>query len=412
MAKSFLFRLFGRDGNFNAGQSFGALRESASDQAVLGGRFFTLFASVAARSDAATSVPGDHSAFTLNLDPFAELRLQQANSPGVRVGVPESGESRDVASEIALATSTGPVPREAETDDTAHGIAVQLGILASTQSGRSAFGGVEGVNYQVSIGEDFQSALVYDAITKQLMTGGPNDRPEIGSGTDDTLVLSGDYSQGFLIPALIPGIDNLVVLGGNSYNLFLADDFVAAGHTLTVDGMPLGADDHLIFDGSAERDGRFVFLGGAGNDSFIGGAGDDRIVGLGGADMLAGGGGSDVFTYTSAGESSGPAYDTLADFDPVHDRIDLPGSVSGFGPTISAGTLSTATFDADLSALLGGLGPSQAVWLSPNEGDLAGTVFLVVDGNGQAGYQAGQDYVFAVAGSPLADLTGHGGIFV
>jgi Ca2+-binding RTX toxin-like protein len=204
----------------------------------------------------------------------------------------------------------------------------------------------------------------------------------------------------------------IVVLGGNDYNLSLADNFVAAGQSLIVSGMPLGADDHLIFDGSAESDGRFVFLGGAGNDSFMGGAGDDRIVGLGGADTLAGGAGADVFAYTSAGESSGPNHDTLADFDPVHDRIDLPGNVSGFSATIATGTLSTGSFNTDLVALLGGLGPSQAIWLSPNAGDRAGEIFLVVDGNGQAGYQAGQDYVFAVAGSPLADLTGHGGIFV
>jgi Ca2+-binding RTX toxin-like protein len=412
VAKSFFFRLFGRDGNDMSSRILGALRESDQDVSLHGGRFFTLFASVAARSDAATSVPGDHDGFAFGLDPLAGLRLQQAGNPGVQVVVPESAVSSDVATEIALATAAGPTPQEAEIDAGAREITVQLGVLASTLSGRSAFGGVEGINYVVSIGEDFQSSLVFDANTKQLLTGGPYDQPEIGSGTDDTLVLSGDYSQGVLIPAIIPGMDMIVVLGGNDYNLSVADDFVAAGHSLTVNGMPLGADDHLIFDGSAESDGRFVFLGGAGNDSFIGGAGDDRMTGLGGADTLAGGRGADVFAYTSASESSGPAYDTLADFDPVHDRIDLPGSVSGFAATIAAGTLSSASFNTDLAALLGGLGPSQAVWLSPNAGDLAGQIFLVVDGNGQAGYQAGQDYVFAVAGSPLADLANHGGIFV
>ena len=59
-----------------------------------------------------------------------------------------------------------------------------------------------------------------------------------------------------------------------------------------------------------------------------------------------------------------------------------------------------------------GLGAGQAVWFAPDAGDLAGTIFLVVDANGIAGYQAGEDYVFAVAGAPLADLTGHTDIFV
>ena len=57
-----------------------------------------------------------------------------------------------------------------------------------------------------------------------------------------------------------------------------------------------------MFDGSAETDGRFEFLGSAGDDFFFGGAGDDRILGLGGADTLTGGGGSDIFVYPSARE--------------------------------------------------------------------------------------------------------------
>ena len=117
-------------------------------------------------------------------------------------------------------------------------------------------------------------------------------------------------------------------------------------------------------------------------DLFIGGAGDDRIFGLGGADILAGGGGADMFVYRVASDSSGADYDTIGDFDPALDRIDLPARRSaGFGAAIEGGTLSAASFDDDLAAALGGLGADQAVWFAPDAGDLAGTIFLVVDGN-------------------------------
>src|SRR4051812_32056770 len=194
---------------------------------------------------------------------------------------------------------------------------VQLDMAASAVSEASIHGGDEPPHYQVYISDDFQSSLVVDTSNMKLLSGGAGDHPEIGDGADDTLILSGDYSDNFLIPSILPGIDMIVVSGGNSYNLTLDDHFVAAGHSLTINGLPLGANDHLTFDGSAELDGRFDFFGGPSGDSFTGGAGDDRIAGLGGADMLAGGGGNDVFFYESASDSTGAAYDTLVGFDPA-----------------------------------------------------------------------------------------------
>jgi hypothetical protein len=226
------------------------------------------------------------------------------------------------------------------------------------------------------------------------------------------LGLSGDFSAGFTLTATSFEVDRITLDAGNDYNLTADDSLVAAGGRLVVEAGALGAGEHIMFDGSAESDGSFVFFGGESNDYFLGGEGSDWIMGSGGADTLSGGGGGDTFIYTQAGESSGASYDTLADFDPAADRIDLPGSVSGFAATVTTGTLSTASFDADLGALVGGLGAGRAVWVAPNAGDLAGTIFLVVDGNGTVGYQAGGDYVFAVGGSPLVDLTGHANIFI
>jgi hypothetical protein len=49
---------------------------------------------------------------------------------------------------------------------------------------------------------------------------------------------------------------------------------------------------------------------------------------------------------------------------------------------------------------------------APTAGDLAGTLFLVVDGNGQAGYQPGEDFVFALPGAAPADLGASTAIFI
>ena len=114
------------------------------------------------------------------------------------------------------------------------------------------------------------------------------------------------------------------------------------------------------------------------------------------------------YVYTGAADSTGTTFDTLVDFDPAEDVIDLPGSVTGLAASVDHGALSLASFNADLAAALGGLGASQAGFFAPDAGDFAGKIFLVVDANGVAGYQAGEDYVFAVTGASLADLTAHG----
>jgi Ca2+-binding RTX toxin-like protein len=267
-------------------------------------------------------------------------------------------------------------------------------------------------NYAVFYSDDLQSGLVVNLLNNTLLEGGPGNFPELGEGPNDILTLSGDFSSGIALPGQPDGLDSVVLAAGNDYNLVAGNDRVAPGEILTIDAMPLGNDGRIIFDGSAETDGAYQFLGSGEGDTFIGGAGADRIVGNGGGDTLNGGGGGDTFVYTGARESSGPDYDTLAGFTAGTDHIDLPGTISGFAAPIGSGALSTASFDADLGAALAGLGASQAVWFAPDSGDLAGTVFLVADANGIAGYQPGEDYVFAIAGTPLADLTGHTDIFV
>jgi hypothetical protein len=61
---------------------------------------------------------------------------------------------------------------------------------------------------------------------------------------------------------------------------------------------------------------------------------------------------------------------------------------------------------------LAGLGAGRAGLFTPTAGDLAGTLFLVVDANGEAGYQAGEDFVFALPGMAVADLGTSTSIFI
>lgn len=72
-----------------------------------------------------------------------------------------------------------------------------------------------------------------------------------------------------------------------------------------------------------------VITGTAANDRLVGSAGDDQLIGGGGADKLTGGAGDDVFTYTAISD----ARDTILDFMPGADRIDLRALLAGIGYT-------------------------------------------------------------------------------
>lgn len=97
--------------------------------------------------------------------------------------------------------------------------------------------------------------------------------------------------------------------------------------------------------------------GGAGRDTLTGTPGDDVITGGEGADLLTGGTGADTFVYRSVRD----ALDTITDFDPQQDRLDvqqlLAGVTTGSDPLISGhisvrqtGPNTMVLFDADGSA--------------------------------------------------------------
>ncbi len=245
------------------------------------------------------------------------------------------------------------------------------------------------------------------------------DRVDGGAGTD-SIALRGAYHGADAVTFADGGFTNvevLVLLSGHTnefggpivaegfdYAVTMADGLVAAGRRLDVIASRLGADESVVFDGSAENDGAFRILSGAGDDLLAGGAGADTLSGGDGADRLDGGTGADSYVYRFASESSGLGFDTIQAFDPAEDRIDLPGDLDGLDAVLDAGALSTASFDADLATAIDGvLGAGASALFTAGTGDFAGRAFLVADGNGIAGYQAGADFVIELA-NPAAPI--------
>ncbi len=250
---------------------------------------------------------------------------------------------------------------------------------------------------------------------------GAEDRVDGGAGNGDQLGLQGNYAI-TLGADQLAGIETIVLLsagdrrfgdgrGHFAYDLTLDDGNVAAGEMLTINANGLRADETAWIHGGAEVDGRLRMYGGAGGDRFVGGAradhlvggaGDDTLHGGLGADRLEGGVGADTFTYLAAAESTGATYDTIVGFDIAADRLDLAGTGADYllNGAVTVGSLSKATFDVNLAGLLDGLLTADgAAVVTANKGNLAGQRFLVVDGNDVAGYQAGEDYVFQLAGT-------------
>jgi len=153
-------------------------------------------------------------------------------------------------------------------------------------------------------------------------------------GTDDQLGLRGDYSAGVVFAAsTMRNIETLVMLSASDarfappgtafdYNVTLDDANVGAGKMLTVNANGLHVGEDVTFNGSAETDGSFRFMMGAGNDTLVGGANNDQFYGRLGQDVMTGGGGNDTFYFRAVGESTAAAMDHVTDFN-AGDHLDL-----------------------------------------------------------------------------------------
>jgi hypothetical protein len=250
-----------------------------------------------------------------------------------------------------------------------------------------------------------------DDLINMRFPGGDFENPSLtaddrlfGGKGFDTLSIAGDFTDALLFESeTFQGIEEIVLDGGFNYNFGIGDDNVAKGKSLIVDGSALASNRTLLFF-ALDDDSFFDLRGGAGDDELYGGlkadtisggGGKDYLVGLGGADTLIGGGGADIYDCSTPKETSGIHHDTIIAFDFQNDLFALSKSVKGIDLTVAEGRLRTGSFDADLADAVGAaeLLHRHAVLFTPDDGDLAGHTFLVVDSNGHAGYQAGKDYV-------------------
>ncbi|HZZ12463.1 MAG TPA: bluetail domain-containing putative surface protein [Paraburkholderia sp.] len=175
------------------------------------------------------------------------------------------------------------------------------------------------------------------------------------------------------------------------------DKLIVTDHALT-----LGVDQWNALSVAVDAATTVTINGTSGNDSLTTNAGTFVVNGGGGADTFTlGAGHSDQFVYNAASDSTGTNFDTIHNFNTQVDSFSFNFAVTGVDVAVHTGALdSGANFDAELAADIGAgqLGSHHAVLFTATSGSLAGHTFLIVDANGTAGYQAGQDYVIDVTG--------------
>lgn len=241
-----------------------------------------------------------------------------------------------------------------------------------------------------------------------VTSGTGNDRMDGGSG-DDTLtggsgndvMLGGNGND-----TMSGGVGNDVLIGGPGINTLDGGvgldtaDYSLSHPGVTVD-LSIGVAQAV---NSYETDTLTSIenvTGSALGDTLTGNSGDNVITGGLGADHLNGAGGSDTFVYAGAADSTSRAFDVITGFDTLNDTFDLSSVVNAINATVSSGVLTGGNFDGDMAAAIGAsqLGAHDAVLFTPTHGGYTGDTFLIVDVNGQAGYQAGVDLVMQLSSS-------------
>jgi Ca2+-binding RTX toxin-like protein len=164
-----------------------------------------------------------------------------------------------------------------------------------------------------------------------LITSDPNDFDELALGTSVVVDPNGTVHG-------TPGVDVITAQdgGGNTGQTV----YTGAGND-DIKGTGLA---DLIFGGSGDdkingNNGADIIFGGSGNDTITGSNEDDILIGGFGADNLTGSNGSDTFVFLSTNDSRPDQFDTIRDFNPTSDKIDLTGtSIDTDIPPIDANT--------------------------------------------------------------------------
>jgi Ca2+-binding RTX toxin-like protein len=236
------------------------------------------------------------------------------------------------------------------------------------------------------------------------------DRLDGGAGNDDVGViarLDATANLKFIVTST-SGVTTLVGDGSTFTNI---EAFNISGGSGNDTFRTAGGADHLFGyvgnDTLQGMGGNDYLSGGDGDDVLQGGAGDDYMNGGLGNDTMEGGAGADTYGFLShftsfatetAADSTGRWYDTIVGFDAAEDKIDLPSYVMGIDAKITGGRLSLATLAPDLENAItaSDLGAHHAALYQAATGDLSSKLFLIIDANGDAGYQQGEDFVIAL----------------
>ncbi|HWA90333.1 MAG TPA: type I secretion C-terminal target domain-containing protein [Rhizomicrobium sp.] len=246
------------------------------------------------------------------------------------------------------------------------------------------------------------------------LNGGTSDDTLTGGGGHDTFVYDArqfdddtitDFAAGDKIDLRGLGVASfsdlqpfLSQVGGSAV---IQTFYNGSSESITLTGVPLASlgASSFVFDVNSDPQ---VVQGTGSVDTLFGSQGDDYIIGSFGQDSLTGGGGADTYVFFNVSESASTSFDTIYGFDFASaDLFDLPVGVTGINMTVASGTLSLNSFNSDLATAIGAaqLGANHAVLFTPTAGTLAGETFLIVDANGTAGYQSGQDMVFHMESS-------------
>jgi RTX calcium-binding nonapeptide repeat (4 copies) len=210
------------------------------------------------------------------------------------------------------------------------------------------------------------------------LTFDAHDSIDGGSG-NDTVAFETDAAKTITLRATTLLHVETLDYGGDVGTLVVSNKTtVAAGATMTVNF----EDGGIAFDGSAETGGHFIFV------SYQ-------------QETMTGGALSDTFVYGGSPVGlSGAFRDTIDAFNFDNDIIQFH-TVSAIDTAVTGGTLNQSSFESELATDIGAgqLAAGHAVLYTPGAGDQAGKLFLIVDGNGTAGYQAGADLVVELHGA-------------
>lgn len=234
------------------------------------------------------------------------------------------------------------------------------------------------VNVESVDGSRFDDTLIGDALGNRLEGRDGNDSIS-GNAGDDSLFggLGNDTISGGAGNDQIFGDDDADILNGDADDdsLFggFGDDSLhgdAGNDVLFGDhgnDTLSGGDNDDTLNGGPDND---VLFGGSGNDTLRGDDGDDTIAGGPGSDGMLGGSGADIFLLSDADGNA--QYDSIDDFEPGIDTIDLQDIA-----TITDFTTLGAAASAVGSDLIIDLGNNNTLELvGTNLGDLSASDFL------------------------------------